>query len=54
MKKTYFISLLGLSVLFILILTSTTSYKSKKKFYYAFDEKIYLIPNKNKILVKYV
>jgi len=37
-------SLLCMSFSFIIILTSTINYKSEKKFYYAFDENIFLIP----------
>ena len=52
MKKVYSISLLILCCFLIVVLASYRSINDKK-FYYAFDEKIYLIPVENKMLVRY-
>lgn len=48
MKKTLFI-LISVALTF----ASYTGEKPPKKFYYAFDEKIYLFPKENTLLVKY-
>lgn len=53
MKKVYTISLFVLCCFLIVVLASSRSINDKK-FYYAFDEKIYLIPAENKMLVRYI
>lgn len=52
MKKVYFISLFALYCFLVLFLTSSKSVRDKR-FYYAFDEKIYLTPVDNKMLITY-
>ena len=52
MKKVYPIFLYVLCCFLIVVLASSRSINDKK-FYYAFDEKIYLIPAENKMLVRY-
>lgn len=51
MKKIYSILLFVLCCFLVVVFTSTNY--SDKKFYYAFDEKIYLIPKENEMLVKF-
>ena len=53
MKKNYLIFLFAVCSILAVIFTSLTNYDNKN-FYYAFDEKIYLVPVENKLLVKYV
>lgn len=52
MKKLYSIFLSVVCYFLVFVFMSTTS-SNNKKFYYAFEEKIYLIPKENTVLVKY-